>query len=280
MFGPRLGDEPNLERYYDYVTRQLRELLTNYGPIYQLFWDVNVAEYHNPALNELVRSLQPGILINNRGPDEGDYSTPERHVPDGGGFQTPTEACQSLGRESWGYREQEDYYSHKFIMQSMDKMLAMGGNYLLNVGPAADGTIVADQARALKRIGSWYSKVKEAFEGTEPASYLGGKDEILSADEVQSRVFRDHVLLTRKGNTVYVHAYRDLQSNVIVLKPLDLLPERAVLLNDGRELEVQVALLPWYWQEKAYLCIRNLPVNDLTDEVLVIRLEFAEDIAD
>ncbi|MEK3909796.1 alpha-L-fucosidase [Paenibacillus sp. FSL H7-0331] len=280
MFGPRPGDEPDINQYYEYVTKQLRELLTNYGPIYQLFWDVNVAEYHNPSLNELVRSLQPGILINNRGPDEGDYSTPERHVPKGGSFLTPTEACQSIGRESWGYRENEDYYSDKFLMQSVDKILAMGGNYLLNVGPMPDGTITSENANTLRRIGRWYKKIRESFEGTISASYMGGKDEIESANEVKNRVFRDHVLLTRKGNTVYVHAYRDLQSNTVILKPLDVLPKRAILLNNGQELESSVELLPWYWQERAYLRICNLPINEITDEVLVIKLEFGEDVTE
>ncbi|MCC2685144.1 MAG: glycoside hydrolase, family 29 (alpha-L-fucosidase), partial [Paenibacillaceae bacterium] len=172
MFGPRPGDEPDLKRYYSYVEKQIRELLTGYGPIYQLFWDVNVAGYFDPGLNELARSLQPGLLINNRGPDQGDYSTPERQVPEGGAFTTPTEACQSLGRESWGYRANEDYYSDKFLMQSLDKILAMGGNYLLNVGPKADGTIAEENAAALRRIGLWYHKVKEAFQDAIPASYM------------------------------------------------------------------------------------------------------------
>lgn len=276
MFGPRPGDEPDLERYYAYVKKQIRELLTGYGPIYQLFWDVNVAEYHDPALNELARSLQPGLLINNRGPDQGDYNTPERHVPDDWAFQTPTEACQSLGRESWGYRENEDYYSIKFLMQSIDKIMAMGGNYLLNVGPRADGTIADENVSTLRRIGEWYRKVKEAFDA-DPASYLGGLDEIGAAGETKGKVYRDHVLLTRKGNTIYVHAYRDLQSNTIILKPLKVKPQRAVLLNDGRELETSVDLLPWYWQELPYLRICNLPVNEISDEVLIVKLEFGED---
>jgi alpha-L-fucosidase len=280
MFGPRPGDQPDLDLYYEYVTKQIRELLTQYGPIYQLFWDVNVAEYMNPSLNELVRSLQPGILINNRGPDKGDYSTPERHVPEGGAFLTPTEGNQSLGRESWGYRVDEDYYSNKFLMQSIDKIMAMGGNYLLNVGPKPDGTITVENVETLQRIGRWYNNIRESFIGTEPASYMGGKDEIESADDLKRRVFRDHVLLTRKENTVYVHVYRDLQSSAIVLKPLSVLPQRAVLLNDGRELETSVDHLPWYWQERAYLRIKNVPVNEIHDEVMVIKLEFGDDVTE
>ena len=261
LFAPRATDEPDLDRYYAFVKAQIGELLTGYGPIYQLFWDVNVAEYYNDELNAYARSLQPGLLINNRGPDAGDYSTPERELPGGAAFTTPTEACQSLGRESWGFRADEDYYSRKFLMQSIDQILAMGGNYLLNVGPRADGTIDEANVETLRRIGDWYSKVREAFDGAYPATYLKSDD-------------RDQVLLTRKGNAIYVHAPHDLQTTSVTLKPLDRLPARAVLLNDGRELPVRVELLPWYWQEKPYLQVQQIPVDDYPGEVLVIRLEF------
>ncbi|TBL72488.1 alpha-L-fucosidase [Paenibacillus thalictri] len=279
MFGPRAGDEPDIERYYAFVKNQIEELCTNYGPIYQLFWDVNVAEYWEPGINDWVRSMQPGILINDRGPGPGDYSTPERHVPEGSGFSKPTEACQALGRESWGFKNDEDYYSNKFIMQSIDKILAMGGNYLLNVGPKPDGTIASENVEALQAIGAWYGKVKEAFDGAIPASYMVHKDEIMIAGS-QHKVERDQVLVTRKGNTVYIHLYRDPQSNSIVLKPLDTLPKRSVLLNDGRELEATVDMIPWYWTERPYLRVRGLPVNESTGTVMVIKLEFDEAICE
>ncbi|MBW7455952.1 hypothetical protein K0U00_18140, partial [Paenibacillus sepulcri] len=65
-----------------------------------------------------------------------------------------------------------------------------------------------------------------------------------------------------------------------VLKPWDVVPKRAALLNDGRELETSVDFTPWYWREKPYLRIRNVPVNELSDEVLVIRLEFDEALSE
>ena len=82
MFGPRPGDQPDLGAYWEFVRGQVRELCTNYGPLRDFFWDVNVAEHHDPSLNEMVRELQPGILINDRGASPGDYGTPERHVPE------------------------------------------------------------------------------------------------------------------------------------------------------------------------------------------------------
>jgi alpha-L-fucosidase len=261
------------------VRNQLIELCTKYGKIYQLFWDVNVAEHEDSSLNEMIRELQPGILINDRGPGKGDYNTPERHVPDGGSFNKPTEACQALGRESWGYKADEDYYTNKFIMQSIDKILAMGGNYLLNVGPKPDGTIAQENVDTLKKIGEWYHSVKEAFGDSLPASDMIFRDEIAMEGSAR-RMVRDEVLATRRGNTLYIHLYKDTQSSSIVLKPLNRAPLRATLLNDGRELESTVGMIPWAWRERPYLRIRNLPVNELTDTVLVLKLEFDESLSE
>ncbi|MFC0334876.1 alpha-L-fucosidase [Paenibacillus sepulcri] len=278
MFGARAGDDHDIHKYYDFVRKQVEELCTRYGKIYQFFWDVNVAEHYDPSLNEMIRELQPGILINERGPGPGDYNTPERVVPEGNEFDKPAEAVQSLGRESWGYRENEDYYRYKYVMQSVDKVLAMGGNYMLNVGPKADGTFPAESVAALKEIGGWYNRIKEAFDGTFPASSLVYKDEIVTS--AGHRIERDHVLATKRDHMLYIHLYRDMQTTAVVLKPWDVVPKRAVLLNDGRELETSVDFTPWYWREKPYLRIRNVPVNELSDEVLVIRLEFDEALSE
>ena len=269
MFGPRPGDDPDDRKYLEFVRRQVRELLTGYGPIHAFFWDVNVGEFHDPSINDMIRELQPQALINDRGPGPGDYSTPERHVPPGREFSSPTEACQSMGRESWGYREDEDYYSNVFLMQSVDKILAMGGNYLLNVGPRADGTLPNECVTGLERIGRWYRQVREAFDGTVPASHM--------LVTTQTEHFRyDDVLLTRRGNTFYVHAPSALHTNGIVLDGLVHKPRNVVLLNDGRELEWALDVIPWRWKQKPCLRLRNLPVDDLADEVLVIRVEFGD----
>ena len=267
MFGPRPGDEPDAGAYLEFVRRQVRELLTGYGPIHAFFWDVNVAELHDPSINDMIRELQPQALINDRGPGPGDYSTPERHVPPGHGFAAPTEACQSMGRESWGYRADEDYYSRLFLMQSVDRILAMGGNYLLNVGPMADGTLPKECVDGLERIGRWYEKVSESFRGTVPASHM------LTATE--THLFRyDDVLLTRRDNTFYVHAPAALHTGGIVLDGLDHEPESVVLLNDGRRLDWTIDVIPWRWKQRPCLRLRNLPVDEISDEVLVARIEF------
>jgi alpha-L-fucosidase len=275
MWGNRERDEPDYDRYFEYMENQITELCTNYGEISQLFWDVNVLGYNNREFNDRIRRLQPSMVINNRGPDNGDYATPERDYdsPDRQGshgmeFPGRTEACQSLGRESWGYRLDEDYYNPKYLMQSMDKILAMGGNYLLNVGPRADGTFDERDTASLKRIGQWYNKVKEAFApDTYPATSM--------ITDHSNRPMRDKILLTRRKNTVYVHAYEDLATDSLCLYPFTLLPVSATLLNTGEKVEAVVGKIPYYHEEdRAFLRLRSLPAAVITDEPLVIKLEF------
>ena len=273
MRGPRPGDDPDERKYLDFVRAQIRELLSGYGPIYQLFWDVNVAEFHDPSINEMARELQPGLLINNRGPGPSDYSTPERHVPEGGVFETPTEACQSMGRESWGYRSDEDYYRPGFLMGSIDQTLTMGGNYLLNIGPTPLGTLPRECTDGLRVIGDWYNRVRAAFDRTEPCTYM------LSTPE--THMFRyDRHFLTRRGNTFYVHSPQPLQTGSIILPGFSEVPVETRLLNDNRKLSSKVDTIPWRWTEKPCLHIQGLPTADAPDEPLVVELVFDDSFAD
>ena len=262
--GPEPGDDPSLEKYKAFVMEHVRELCTQYGQLGAFWWDVKVWEHCDPSFNELIRKLQPGALINDRGFSEGDFATAERDYAGSAKaaleFTEPLEACQSVGTQSWGYREKEDHYTDRYLMASVDRVLAKGGNYLLNVGPKPDGTIDAESARILKAIGKWYGTVKEAFDGAAPASHL-----------VENR----EVLLTRKGNTLYVHMLEPPKQTSVLLKPLDVLPREATLLNDGQAVEARVDLMPSLFRDgKGYLRIRNLPTNERQDTVLVARLEF------
>ncbi len=272
MFGPRAGDEPDEAAYLTFVRNQVEELLTNYGPVHAFFWDVNVAEFADPSLNELVRRLAPNALINDRGPGPGDYTTPERQVPEGKAFERPTEACQSVGRESWGYRADEDYYSSKRLMSSIDKIMAMGGNYLLNVGPTADGELPQTAVTKLARIGDWYTRVRESFNGTVPCSHM------LTGGEIGLARY-DNVLLTRRRNTIYVHCPEDPDTDALVLDGFEAKPSRAVLLNDDRELRVTVDTVPWRWQRRPCVRLKGLPVEELTGEPMVVRMEFDPSVA-
>lgn len=272
LAGPQPGDRPDFAKYRAFLVEQVRELCTQYGEIHGYWWDMNVTQVVDPSINALIRQLQPKAVINNRGFDEGDFGTPERDydasVDEALAFSRMTEANQSVGRESWGYKSDEDYYSDRHLLYSVDKAMAKGANYLLNVGPMADGTIPVEAVGILHRIGAWYNAVKEALLDVEPATQL-----------IESR----DVLLTRKVNTLYVHLHKGPVTDRVLLKPIARAPRQATLLNDGRSVEWSLADLPTLRmgeggshvpQEQHYLRLRRLPVNEYAGSVLVVKLEF------
>ena len=263
---PEPGDEPDVAKYVDFVKAQVAELCSNYGKIHGFWWDANAAtlKHHDASVNRLVRALQPGIIINNRGFDEGDFSTPERDFDEPAAtgtlaYDKPTEACESIGAESWGHRHNEDYFSVGALTRSIAKHMGKGGNYLLNVGPEADGTFPPEALRILAGVGKWHHAVKEAFEGAEPCAWLdGGK-----------------LLACRKGDVLYVHLLTAPQKSGLILKPIAVCPRSAVVLNNGQELKAELALMPSLHQDKSKcLHLWNLPVDELANEAVVLKLEF------
>jgi alpha-L-fucosidase len=266
---PLAGNTGDKEAYLGYLRGQVEELCTRYGKIHGFWWDANPWHWCDPSINARIRELQPGIIINNRGFDEGDFGTPERdwdeEVEVSLSFAKPVEACQSLGSQSWGFRNGEDYYTDKHILRAIANALAKGGNYLLNTGPDADGRIAPEDSRMLAVIGDWMGRCREAFEHTRPCSHL-----IENAD----------VLLTRADNTIYVILHHEPTTRAVQLKPFDSLPVRATLLNDGSPLDCRVDLLPWDFKDgRAFLRVHRLPLEILNATVPVLRLEFAADPA-
>jgi len=263
--GPQPGDRPDAGKYLDYLKGQVRELCTRYGKIHGFWWDGNVLKLQDPSINALIRDLQPGIVINNRGLDEGDFGTPERDwdafVDTDQAFARPVEACQSIGFQSWGWRKDEDYYSDAHLIASIQKILAKGGNFLLNVGPKADGTFPRVATKLLDRLGAWVATVKESLVDAVPAN------DLLSEHDV---------LLTRRDNILYVHVHRQPATDAIYLHPLMDRPCRATVLNTGRPVHVDVADLPWLHDKTPNRALRisRLPVNRRSLAGWVIKLEF------
>lgn len=261
---PEPGDQPDWDKYMQFLKAQVRELCTNYGEIHGIWWDMNVPVHYDPTVNAMIRQLQPKAIINNRGFDEGDYGTPERDYDSDAGkarvFKAPTEACQSVDSLSWGYKKDAEYYTDRHLLNSMDRYFAAGANYLLNVGPTAEGLIPQQSAAILKRLGKWYNSAKESFEDAEPVTQL---------------VKNPDVSVTRKGQTYYIHINKNSVSDGLSLKPINVLPKKATLLNDGRNIECNISMAPFdYLDNRKYLRLINLPVNELSNTVMVIKLEF------
>ncbi len=267
---PQPQDSPDWSKYLEFLKGQVRELCTNYGEIHGFWWDMNRPGYEDPSINDMIRELQPKAVINNRGFDDGDYGTPERdfHADESLSFVKPVEACQSVGIQSWGYRKEEDFYTDRHLMRSIDRYLARDANYLLNVGPKPDGTFPEESVAILKRIGAWYHPVKESFLDVKPVSPLTDN--------------RD-VMLTSRGRTLYVHLNQDLRGNFVQLNPINVEPVSAKLVNDGRDIDYVVRFGPWSHRaegQPAYLNLINLPMNEMCNTVPVVKLEFDRSLTD
>ena len=258
------GDNPDMEKYIAYVKAQVTELLTNYGEIVCFFWDIPT-HIARPEMDALVRRLQPGIRINDRGWDNKatcDYSTPERDYKWDVSCGRNVEACDSVGVQSWGYRRDEDYHTLGYLTRHIDAFLATGANFLLNVGPKADGTI-PDVSRAIMAdVGRWHRNVRDSFRDVEVVSGL---------------VKGYSAIVTRRGDTLFVHFPKGLDATGVDLGPLAVLPDRAVLLNTGATLKARVEILPKnaLRATSGTLHVWEIPADAIANECPVIRLDFA-----
>ena len=265
---PQPQDSPDWDKYMAFLKEQVRELCTNYGDIHGFWWDMNVPHYKDPSVNSMIRALQPKAVINNRGFDAGDFGTPERDFDiatvDAKGFSTLVEACQSVGMESWGYKKDEDFYTDRHLISSIDRYLARGANYLLNIGPTGEGIIPTESAAILKRISKWKKLMDESFQKVHTDAEL---------------VSIPGVLVTRRDRTLYIHLNKEPLGNGLKLKPINVLPAKATLLNTGKSIDCVVNLCPSdHATQQPYLRLRNLPTDILSNTVMVAKLEFDQPI--
>ncbi len=239
----------SLPRYLEFLKRQIRELCTNYGTIHGIWWDMNVPKHIDPSINEMIRALQPCAVINNRGYDPGDYATPERNFdpenanPEAMGFPRPTEACQSVSVNSWGYCREDDYFTPGYFMREIDWNLARGGNYLLNIGPDADGELPETPRRIISKVGQWFQSTKEAFPDRSEPVALQNKE----------------ILALKSGDSIFIHCPLGLDATTLTLDPLTLIPQRVTLLNTGENIPFSVEETAYRLKQGKFLRLREIP---------------------
>ncbi len=162
-------DEAARRRFIDFTRGCVRELCTNYGRIdvlwYDVSWPLETAElWESPAMNAMVRKLQPHILINNRSKLPEDFGTPEERVvaADPG---RAWEACMTFNG-SWGYMPCAiDWRSVREVIGMLRTAAGGQGNLLLNIGPAPDGSVPAEATERLTAVGRWTAQNGEALYG-------------------------------------------------------------------------------------------------------------------
>lgn len=165
------AQQGSMDDYIDKIAvPQVKELLSNYGPVAVLWWDTPVGMNSARAEKLLpLLKLQPDIVSNNRldrGKATGDFETPEQKIPPTGLPGKDWETCMTLNR-TWGYRSYDDNWkSTETLIRNLVDIASKGGNYLLNVGPTAEGVIPEPSVERLKEIGAWMKANGEAIYGT------------------------------------------------------------------------------------------------------------------
>ncbi|PIZ18266.1 alpha-L-fucosidase [Candidatus Desantisbacteria bacterium CG_4_10_14_0_8_um_filter_48_22] len=244
---------------------QVRELMTDYGKIDILWFDGLWFPWHVPdmpvywrskELVAMVRKLQPQIIINDRSALPEDFTTPENTIsyPEPG---RPWESCMTIGEFAWGYVKNEpNMKSTAQLIHNLVNTAAGAGNLLLNVGPKADGTIQPEFTQRIKEMGGWLKENGESIYGSErtPQGFGG----LFGAGMIG--------MITVKGNTAYVHAFRwpGKEACVVAIKNKVL---SARLLASGKKAEVE--------QKDGRVFIKGLPENppDPYDTVIALELD-------
>ncbi len=162
-------DEAARRRFVDFTYGCVHELMSNYGKIdilwYDVSWPLRSPEaWESAKLNAMARKLQPHILINNRSQLPEDFGTPEGHVRAEAKGRA-WEACMTFNG-SWGYMPSAiDWQSSRSVVQMLQTCCAGNGNLLLNIGPKPDGSVPDEAIPRLKVVGDWVRQNREAIYG-------------------------------------------------------------------------------------------------------------------
>jgi alpha-L-fucosidase len=181
------------QKYVAYLHAEVKELVSNYGPVDILWWDYSAQDFQGEEawrafeLLSAVRARQPKIIMNNRlfripeagftgmgtnaispqlDPKYGDFITPEQHIPATGMPGVDWETCMTMNT-TWGYSEHDHKWkSSETLIRNLIDIASKGGNYLLNIGPMADGSVPHESVEAMRAIGGWMKVNGDAIYAT------------------------------------------------------------------------------------------------------------------
>jgi alpha-L-fucosidase len=248
---PSEKDPDARKRFVEYIHTHVQELMTNYGKIdvlwYDVAWPLDAAGWESERMNKMVFGLQPDIIVNNRNRLPGDFSTPEQQITadkEGRAW----ESCMTLN-DSWGYqRADDDWKSSRRVVQNLISCARDGGNYLLNIGPRSDGSVPEDSVRVLTEVGQWMQRNGETI--------------------YQSDICQPHssnfASFTRKGNTLYMHVHF-WPGDAVALAGLMNQVKSAHLFSSGQEVDFQ--------QDRFRVRFTGLPVEAPDNPVTTLAIE-------
>jgi alpha-L-fucosidase len=248
------------EQYFEYMRGQLKELLTNYGEIGVLWfdgeWIKEWTEQHGVELERYVRELQPQLIVNNRvgkrKRSPGDFGTPEQHIPATGIPGWDWETCMTMN-DTWGFKKDDhNWKSTEDLIHKLVDIVSKGGNFLLNVGPTADGEIPTASVERLTEIGGWMEGNGESIYGTSASPFKR-----LSWGRC-----------TQKPGLLYLHVFDWPTDGKLVVPALHNEVKKSYLLTDASRAKLDV-------QRVEDNVIVSLPGDppDPWDSVVVLEIE-------
>ncbi len=236
----RDASKAEFDRYVTYMKGQLKELLTNYGPIGIIWfdgeWEGTWTHDRGADLYNFVRKISPKTIVNNRvdkgrggmaGMSDkgfaGDYGTPEQEIPANGLPGVDWESCMTLN-DTWGFKSKDNHWkSSETIIHNLVDCASKGGNYLLNVGPTSLGEIPAPSVEILEQVGEWTKLNGDSVYGTHAGPF--------TRPLPWGRA-------TIKGNRLFLHVF-DRVAGSIELSGLRGQLGRAYMFSDNSPVELR-----------------------------------------
>lgn len=255
----RSAEGADMDEYTEYVKNQVKELIYEYDPAILWFdggWEDTWTEERGLEVLNMIRELNPSIIVNNRLEVDGDYTTPEQHIP-GQAMDRDWETCMTMNGH-WGYAKyDENWKSTKTLIRNLVDIVSKGGNYLLNVGPRADGTFPEESIQRLKEIGTWMDENGESIYGTSGSPFrrlAWGR-------------------CTMKPGKLYLHVFNWPEDNTLEVPGLKNEVTGASLLATGTKLGVTRE-----GEEMITVRVPDKALNPI-DTVIVLRIEGEPDVA-